>query len=314
MPSLASLLQSNPEAEADILGGSNLAAFADVFFQGILIAQFARYTNINTRDSRLMKFYVAGLALLTTAKTTQYIAVVWLLNVKHIGIALWYSSWASHASLITEAAIAIYVQIFLCHRLWILSHNRYVVVLTMALLLVAAAAACVATALFQTTFSTIWTAIHLGFAMSGDFFLAGNTVFYLLRHSRTVLPRGPTAGILNSLVRVTLQSAIPASLCALTDFVFTMLLFKGIGMPGSLIMSSIVNTILPKLWAWSAMWTLNSREDIYQDAQNAPYTLDLGVRSVVSDPETAESARIDRICTDEPRGHEPGPRAEAEKV
>ncbi|KAJ7656868.1 hypothetical protein DFH06DRAFT_1410404 [Mycena polygramma] len=207
MPSLPSLLQSNPEAEADILGGWNLAALADVFLQSILTAQFARYTIINKRDSRLIKFYVAGLALLTTAKSTQYIAVVWLLNVNHMGIDL------------------------------------YVVVLTMVLLLVAAAAACVATALFKTSFSTTWTAIHLGFAMCGDFFLAGNTVFYLLRHSRTVLPRGPTASILNSLVR----SAILASLCALTDFVFTMLLFKGIGMPGSLIVSSIANTILPKL-------------------------------------------------------------------
>ncbi|KAJ7622636.1 hypothetical protein DFH06DRAFT_1305597 [Mycena polygramma] len=112
MPSLPSLLQSNPEAEADSLGGWNLAVLVDIFLQGILTAQFARYTNINKRDSRLI------LALLTTAKSTQYIAVVWLLNVKHMGIDLWYSSWASHATLITEAAIALYVQIFLCYRLW----------------------------------------------------------------------------------------------------------------------------------------------------------------------------------------------------
>jgi hypothetical protein len=41
----------------------------------------------------------------------------------------------------------------------------------------------------------------------------------------------------------------------------------------------VANMALPQLYAWSAMWTLNSREDIYLAAQNCPYTIDLGALS-----------------------------------
>jgi hypothetical protein len=52
------------ESQDLVMGG-------DLFLQGVLCAQFARYTNMNQRDSVWMKIFVAGLALLTTLKTTQ---------------------------------------------------------------------------------------------------------------------------------------------------------------------------------------------------------------------------------------------------
>jgi hypothetical protein len=41
----------------------DLAICADLFLQGVLCAQFAHYTDMNQRDSVLMKLFVAGLAL-----------------------------------------------------------------------------------------------------------------------------------------------------------------------------------------------------------------------------------------------------------
>jgi hypothetical protein len=38
-------------------------------------------------------------------------------------------------------------------------------------------------------------------------------------------------------------------------------------------LSAIAVTLLPQLYVWSAMWTLNSREDIYLAADNDRYTL-----------------------------------------
>jgi hypothetical protein len=46
--------------------------------------------------------------------------------------------------------------------------------------------------------------------------------------------------------------------------------------PPLVLIDFIANMVLPQLYAWSAIWTLNSREEICNAAENCPYTIDLG--------------------------------------
>ncbi|KAJ7804578.1 hypothetical protein B0H14DRAFT_2883581, partial [Mycena olivaceomarginata] len=267
---------------ADLGGTVDLAISADVFLQGVLCAQFAHYTNVNTRDSLWLKLFVTGLALLTTLKTIQILGVMWMQNVNLFedpGAAsfLWATHWEPKLTPVLEALIAVYVQSFFCRRLWTISRNIYIVILCIIALAFALVSGIVAdlftfTSMFSPRYST-WMSIHLGAALCADLLMTGSTAFYLLRHSKTVLPRGPTAPILNSLLRVTIQSAAPAAFCAFINFVAVVLLLKQTAIPISATIGGGSNTVLPQLYAWSAMWTLNSREDIHLAADNNRYTL-----------------------------------------
>ncbi|KAJ7819530.1 hypothetical protein B0H13DRAFT_2292217 [Mycena leptocephala] len=283
-------------AETTILGGLDLAMSADVFLQGVLCAQFAHYTNVNTRDRLWLKLFVTGLALLTTLKTIQILGVMWIQNVTlfedlEAALSLWATHWVPKLTPILEALIAVYVQSFFCRRLSTISSNVYVVILCMIASTFALVSGIVAVFFTFTNISSpkysTWMSIHLGAALCADLLLTGSTAFYLLRHSKAVLPRGPTAPILNSLLRVTIQSAAPAALCAFINFVSVVLLYKQTAIPVTATIGGSSNTVLPQLYAWSAMWTLNSREDIHLAAENSRYTLHPELQGT-SDSETSD--------------------------
>ncbi|KAJ7936929.1 hypothetical protein B0H13DRAFT_1946207 [Mycena leptocephala] len=259
-------------AEATLSGILDLVMGADLFLQGVLCAQFAHYTNVNQRDSVWMKLFVAGLALLTTLKTIQVIAMIWIQNVTLFEYLepihnLWITKWLSQMNLILEAAIAFYVQIFFCHRLWTLSHNVYIMAVAISLFIFALTAASVAAYFFTSrSIASLLITMHLGLAMGGDLLQTGSIVFYLLRHSEAVRHRGPMASMLSSLLWLAIQSAAPGAFCALVDFVATIAATRspptttGLSIPFWI--SVIANVMLPKLYAMAAMWTLNSRDKI----------------------------------------------------
>ncbi|KAJ6541461.1 hypothetical protein B0H19DRAFT_315954 [Mycena capillaripes] len=282
-------------AQTTVLGGWDLTVSAVLFLQGVLCAQFAHYTHVNKRDSVWLKIFVASLALLTTLKTIQALAVMWIQNVTlfhnvHAASSLWATCWVPKLSPVFESVTAIYVQSFFCRRLWTISRNAYIVVVCMISFTFALVSGGVAAFFIFTDISSpktsIWMSPHLGAVLCGDLLLTGSTVFYLLRHSKSVLPRGPTAPILSSLRRLTIQSAAPAAFCALIDFISAALVHALPGHPPVWSMiSSGSNTVLPQLYVWAAMWTLNSREDIFA-ADNNQCTLHPELRGT-SDSETA---------------------------
>ncbi|KAF8193122.1 hypothetical protein K438DRAFT_1969608 [Mycena galopus ATCC 62051] len=290
------------QAETEVLSGWDLAISSTLFLQGVLCAQFANYTNVNQRDSMRMKFFVAGLALLTTLKTLQSLAIMWIQDVVlfedlEAASIMWETYWVSKINLILEATVAFYVQLFFCRRLWVISQNNLYIVITCVTLFSFGILAAVAG---QTSFlvrnvstakSTTWFAAHLGIVVCGDLLLTGSTVFYLLRHSNNSLSRGPTVPILNSLLRMTVQ-ATPAALCALINFGFT-LGDLPTWVPRLLMVDIITNMVLPQLYAWSAMWTLNSREEIYL-ARDPPCTVNLATSLASSPaPETPQPSQMD---------------------
>jgi hypothetical protein len=91
------------------------------------------------------------------------------------------------------------------------------------------------------------------------------------------------------------QSAAPAALCALIDFVVDMRINKTIWEPGLVVLALVANMVLPYLYAWSAMWTLNSRGDICLAAANCPYTFDFGLSVGSSKSETTQGQHPDNL-------------------
>ncbi|KAJ7314617.1 hypothetical protein DFH08DRAFT_1041221 [Mycena albidolilacea] len=183
---------------------------------GVLCAQFAHYLSLNKRDSIWMKLFVAGLALMTTLKTLQSLAIMWIQNVTtfgdlEAGSNIWQKHWVWKVTILLEAATAFYVQLFFCRRLWAISRNAYVVVICIIL------------------------------------FLLG-------------------------LVTGVVASAAPAALCALINFAGNM---KMNSAPALMMINFIANMALPQLYAWSAMWTLNSREQICLVAESCSYTINI---------------------------------------
>ncbi|KAF8202058.1 hypothetical protein K438DRAFT_1965504 [Mycena galopus ATCC 62051] len=138
----------------------------------------------------------------------------------------------------------------------------------------------------------------------GDLLLTGNMVFWLLVHAHTrstssILCDVPClySAIAKLLFPTVLpppfstpsfglhfkQPAAPAALCALITFAVAIQLYKS-WMPAVMI-NCIATMVLPQLYAWSAMWTLNSRGEIRLAVENTPYTINLGTSLVSSESE-----------------------------
>ncbi|KAJ7289645.1 hypothetical protein C8J57DRAFT_1628702 [Mycena rebaudengoi] len=251
-----------------ILGGWDAGVYADLILQGAIFAQVAHYATLYKRDVVYLRLFVGGLLLLTTLKSAHSIALVWLQNVEYFmdleqAAGIFSGHWIGKSNITLVALIAFYVQAFFCHRLWSISRNIYVLLFIMGLFVFALSAAFVATGFaFADPFTSntqTWVGVHLGSVLAGDLILCGSTIYFLLRHSKRSLPQ--TASLLNNIVRLTFQSAAPAALVALVNLVCSQ---AGVvsASNGWMMGAIIANTVLPKVYAISAMWTLNSRKCI----------------------------------------------------
>ncbi|KAJ7319029.1 hypothetical protein DFH08DRAFT_891349 [Mycena albidolilacea] len=246
------------------LGSWDIAIFADLILQGVLFTQFAHYAALYGGDTLLLRAFVAGLALITTAKTAHGLVFLWTINIDHfMDVAAAIGSTGSSMTsvdILLVAVIAFYVQMFFCTRLWWISMNPYIVLLIVAIFLFALIAL-VMYILADKSGRVTWFTLHVGTALAGDVLLCGTTIYFLLRHSRHASQQ--TAGILSALMKLAVQSAAPAVVCALIAFVASVafhLTTPGTNAYG--LLTVVANNVLPKAYAISAMWTLNSRKSI----------------------------------------------------
>ncbi|GLB44884.1 hypothetical protein LshimejAT787_1802210 [Lyophyllum shimeji] len=107
----------------------------------------------------------------------------------------------------------------------------------------------------------MWFAAHFSCVFAGDLLITVLTAYHLLKSRKDVLPQ--TVGILRALVRLTFQTAAPASLCAMLNLIMTQTHLDVDKLLGQQNLISIAfNQALPKLYAFSMMWTLNARRSI----------------------------------------------------
>ncbi|KAJ6468594.1 hypothetical protein DFH09DRAFT_1222266 [Mycena vulgaris] len=202
-------------------------------------------------DTLFLCAFVAGLLVLTTLKSVQGLEILWIQNVQHYtdvaaAVDMFFSTWTSELNL---------TFLFFCQRLWAISRNIYLVSLIMALFVFALLASIVASVF---TFSRdsrnrIWITIHLGTGFAGDLLLCVTTTYFLSNRSKQALPQ--TAGILNAIVKLTFQSAAPAALWALIHSIVSQAGNMGATTNAWSMIAIIANSLLPKLYAISAIST-----------------------------------------------------------
>ncbi|KAJ7276693.1 hypothetical protein C8J57DRAFT_194681 [Mycena rebaudengoi] len=277
-----------------VFGGWDLGTHADLILQGILFAQFTNYwSRYYKSDSLSLKLFVLGLCIATTFKSAHAIALVWVQNVEYfadVGKAsqMFYTNWMMQSTVLIGAIIGFSVQAFFCRRLWIISNNIYVVAFVVLLFVFGLISGIVYTAflfsgqLFRAlklqtvgqydvpTDKVIWGPIHYGTVVAGDVILSGSTIYFLLKRAHQALPGN--VGILNRLLRIAFQSAVPVTLCAMANFIcgehYTQQQ-QHTSLDATLLFLELTTMMLPKLYASSAMWTLNSRKAFDADTRRS---------------------------------------------
>ncbi|KAH8825398.1 hypothetical protein DL96DRAFT_1712394 [Flagelloscypha sp. PMI_526] len=248
-----------------LLGPWVVGGFVDFLFQGILFYQFQTYFRFYKEDKIFLRSAVAVLLVLTTLKSVQAFAVVWVQNVVYFGdpdtaVPLAYTLWFEAGTPIMVALIGLYVQLYFSYRLYVVSRSKILVAIVLLIFVFAFLSICIAFYFINQDNEAMlvaWFACHLSSVFAGDFIMTVSTIFFLVRTKHNMLPQ--SVGILKSLIRLTLMSAAPAALCALLNLVFSQL--------GSIngnrnIISTAFNQALPKLYAMSMMYTLNARRSL----------------------------------------------------
>ncbi|KAJ7279339.1 hypothetical protein C8J57DRAFT_1712435 [Mycena rebaudengoi] len=243
-----------------MLGGWDLGTHADLILQGILFAQFTNYwSRYYKSDPLSQKLFVLGLCLATTFKSAHAMALVWFQNVEYFmdlnqAAGMFLTNWVNQSNMLMGEIIAFSVQAFFCWRLWIISNNICVVTSVVLLFVFG-----LISGITSFKFSDIWSPIHYATVVTGDVILSGSTIYFLLRRSQQA-PLA-TVGILNRLIRISFQSAVPVTLCALANFIFQTLYLRHTSIDATLLCVLLSAMMLPKVYAISAMWTLNSRNE-----------------------------------------------------
>ncbi|KAJ6479111.1 hypothetical protein C8R45DRAFT_1101523 [Mycena sanguinolenta] len=237
------------------LGPWLVGGYLDIFLLGILLTQFRNYFTWYQEDKMSLRVVVAILLVGHILKTVHAFAIVWIQNIKYFGdlqgaILLNYTTWWQSGTPLIDGIFGFYVQIYFCYRLWMISQSLIVVVPVAIIFLFGFLSIIVATYFIATTNLpqiSNWFAAHLGSVFAGDVCMTSLTAYFLIKSKADVLPQ--MVGLINSLVRLTFQTAAPAAIWQ-----------KNPG--GSGIISTAFNEIIPKLYAISMMYTLNARRTI----------------------------------------------------
>jgi len=249
-----------------LLGPWLIGSFLDVLFQGILFCQFTHYFDLYRDDKLIVKLSVVGLIIITTLKSVQSFALIWIQNILYFNdlegaILLDYTTWWQSGNSLMVASIGLYVQMFFLNRLYAISDRKLWIVVPIAVLLAFAYCAICAATYYITLGEAagpkiaLWFAAHLSTVFAGDLSVTLCTAFFLIRSRKDVLPQ--TVGIIDALIRLTFSTAAPAAFCAMFNLIFSQL-YSG----SNKLISVGFNQLLPKLYAFSMMWTLNARRYI----------------------------------------------------
>ncbi|KAJ7221944.1 hypothetical protein C8J57DRAFT_244890 [Mycena rebaudengoi] len=254
------------------LGPWLIGAWFEILLQGVLFCQFVNYFSWYRDDKQGLKLSVAVLALLTILKSCQAFVVVWINFVEYFGdlrgaVFLNFTAWWQAGNTLMAALIGLLVQAYFCWRLYAISKKWWIAAPIMALVVFSFVGIIVSYD-YSTTrpddpIIGVWMTVHLAIVCAADFLITLSTAFFLIRSKKNILPQ--TVGLINSLVRLTFQTAAPAALCALLN----VLVLETSKKPT---LSIIFNMPLPKLYAISMMWTLNARRALVQRSRGGTHT------------------------------------------
>ncbi|KAJ7653746.1 hypothetical protein B0H17DRAFT_1100548 [Mycena rosella] len=261
-----------------LLGPLLIGTCISLVFQGVLSTQFVNYFGTFRTDPVRLKVAVGILALLTYLNAIHLIATQWIRLILHFGD--FPNPVGSNDPLPIEAgivlaAIPFLVQIYFCVRLHMISKKLYIAV-PIGVLAPSPA--------LPISLQLLPTKIPQGFpelnddniylptvmvCFSVDIVLACSIAYFLIKSKRDISPQ--TVGLINALIRLAIQTAAPATICALIDFVISLAFPEPV--PASrAVAAGAVQAILPSFYAFSMMWTLNERTNIR--AEHLSYEID----------------------------------------
>ncbi|KAF7309274.1 hypothetical protein MIND_00297700 [Mycena indigotica] len=259
---------TSSRSAAYVLGPQLTGACIGALLTGVIAHQFSRYIVRYPAERRGLRAYVGLLMLGTVATTVLDFLGSWQ---KIVLGAVFFGTpdiQITGSNSMLPAFLAIYVQSFYLHRLYRLSNRNWPLVGLLTGLLVLAFSFSIAAVSGRLTPTAMAAAdnakslrlynLHLAFILVGDFLLTLTTVGYLIYYRKRVLPRG--ASLMTTLIRVTFQSAAPATCCVIVEFAISISFPNPAYAPVARVSAAVgTNMALSKLWAVSLLGTLNSR-------------------------------------------------------
>ncbi|KAJ7726845.1 hypothetical protein DFH07DRAFT_970374 [Mycena maculata] len=286
-----------PNREAEYLFGPGLIGTCiELVLQGVLSTQFVKYFGTYHNDPLILKAMVGILVLLTYLRSMQVFTTIWFQLVVNFGdleaamglITGAPGIWFVDTIGVFASMITVYVQSYFCYRLLIISKNRYLVATLSVLFIACFIFIVIAThyifqGLEHLTQVAFWFNIYLPVVMVADITLTTSTAYFLIKYKEHVSKQ--SAGLLDALIRLTIQTAAPATLCALLNFVVA-LTFPNVYPSARSMASAAPNIVLPKLYAFSMMWTLNARRQLRASlSDTVESTGSLSGRTAITDAE-----------------------------
>ncbi|KAF8143832.1 hypothetical protein K438DRAFT_2029434 [Mycena galopus ATCC 62051] len=268
MSMAASVIQLSPasavfvDTRTTTLGPWVLGAFLDCILMGVIFCQASTY--FRTRppvQNTLQQYYqwlvivVVGLSML---KTAQCIGVVWVQNVldyanPDVARLLVAKAWWQVSLPLMTGIIGVIVQSFFCLRFYMLSRNWKFCVPIVCAMCLGLAGVCLSLANIlagNAKAKVMWLLVHLVGVFVADLFITTGTVYMFLQKRSSGLER--TTKLINRLLRLVFESAIPPTVIAMTDLILTQTLGP------ELLWHLFVNIALGKVYVVSLLYTLNS--------------------------------------------------------
>ncbi|KAJ7607537.1 hypothetical protein FB45DRAFT_1040219 [Roridomyces roridus] len=249
-----------------ILGPWLIGICISLVLQGVVLTQLVKYFETYRRDPLLLKALVGMVGTLSLLSSVQYFTIIWVEAIVHYGHlrsyeALVYGSWLEGVIPLFTAFRMLVVQGYFCYRLFVISKNRYIAAALSAIFSFALIASVVCTAYIargplQFDLMYVWYEVFLIAGLVGAILLTGTTIYFSLKNRRQTTSQ--TTGLINTILTLAIQSAAPAAICAVLNLVIVHTVIRG---------GPAVTIVMPKVYVFSMMWTLNSREEDVLEGQ-----------------------------------------------
>ncbi|KAJ7722565.1 hypothetical protein DFH07DRAFT_856852 [Mycena maculata] len=244
------------------LGPWVLSSFTDCILMGIVLCQvntfFRTVAPSKTPFQRYCYWLVIVVSFLSVLKTIQEISVVWIQNVHDYANPdaarlLVTDAWWQVSTPLMTGVIGCAVQSFFCIRFYLLSRNWRLVIPMVCCMTLGITGICL-TVNFILRNNTVekvrWLLIHLIGVFSADLLITIGTWMALRKRAEAGLER--TTLLVNRLLRMVFESAIPPTVIALIDLIMTQTLGP------KLLWHLLLNFSLGKIYVISLLYTLNS--------------------------------------------------------
>ncbi|KAJ7046953.1 hypothetical protein C8F04DRAFT_1247997 [Mycena alexandri] len=254
------------------LGPWVLGGFIDSVLMGVVFCQVYNYFSHRRADYGLNRYYtylVLFVTLLSVLKTSQSIAVVWVQNVldfanpdvaKNLLIK---PNDRIILCRLTTGIIGSVVQSFFALRYYKLSRN-WVMTIPISIAIILGLAS-ISMSVYSITMQdakakVMWLLIHFVSVFICDFLITTCTC-YTLRQRSTGLTS--TSSLINRLLRMVFESAVPPAFIATLDLILTQTLIGP-----TLLWHLLLNYTLSKLYPISLLYTLNSINEYRNDSSS----------------------------------------------